>query len=258
MIRAVLVLILAAALLVAGSAIYGQPGHASLEWLGWRLDMTAAAAVLLVVLGALVSMAFWRTAIWILEAPARAGRARTRARRVQGVEALGRGFIAATAGDGSEARRWALKAADLVEDSPALVRILAAQAAEAAGDIPAAQQAYTAMLGLSDMKLAGHRGLMQLALTQGDEKTALANAEAAYGMTRTARWAWTALLQARLDTADWTGALELVRDASQRKIVSPLIAERTRAALLAAQASSLEASTTPGANPGFSLAASTA
>ncbi len=240
MIRAGIILVLAAALLVASSAVIGQPGHASLEWLGWRLDMTAAAAVMLLVFGALVAMAFWRTVIWILEAPARATRARRRARRIQGAEALGRGFIAATAGDGPEARRWALKAADLVEDSPALVRILAAQAAEAAGDMPAAQQAYTAMLGLSDMKLAGHRGLMQLALTQGDEKTALANAEAAYGMTRTARWAWTALLQARLDTADWTGALELVRDASQRKIVSPLIAERTRAALLAAQASSLE------------------
>ena len=241
MIRAAFVLVLVAALAVAASAVIGQPGHATLEWLGWRLDMTAAAAVMLVAIGALVATAFWRTVLWMLQAPHRAARARVRARRVQGSEALSRGFIAATAGDGSEARRWALKAADLVEDSPALVRILAAQAAETAGDIPAAQQAFTAMLGLSDMKLAGHRGLMQLALSQGDEKTALANAEAAYNMTRTARWAWTALLQARLDTADWTGALELVRDASQRKIVSPLIGERTRAALLAAQAASLEA-----------------
>ena len=241
MIRAAFVLVLVAALAVAASAVIGQPGHATLEWLGWRLDMTAAAAVMLVAIGALVATAFWRTVLWMLQAPHRAARARVRARRVQGSEALSRGFIAATAGDGPEARRWALKAADLVEDSPALVRILAAQAAEAAGDIPAAQQAFTAMLGLSDMKLAGHRGLMQLALSQGDEKTALSNAEAAYNMTRTARWAWTALLQARLDTADWTGALELVRDASQRKIVSPLIGERTRAALLAAQAASLEA-----------------
>ncbi len=245
MIRAAFVLVLVAALAVAASAVIGQPGHASIEWLGWRLDLTAAAAVMLLVIGALVATAFWRTVIWMFEAPVRAARARARARRVQGADALSRGFIAATAGDGSEARRWALKAADLVDDTPALVRILAAQAAEAAGDIPAAQTAYTAMLGLSDMKLAGHRGLMLLALGQGDQKAALANAEAAYGMTRTARWAWTALLQARLDAADWTGALELVRDASQRKIVSPLIAERTRAALLAAQAASLESSPDP-------------
>ena len=243
MIRLVLVLLFLAVL--AGAAAIGQPGHASVEWLGWRLDMTSAAAVLLVVLGALIAMGFWRTVIWIVQAPARGARARATAKRRQGGEALTRGFLAALAGDGPEARRWALRAADLVEDSPALVRVLAAQAAEAAGDIPAAQQAYTAMLGFADMKLAGHRGLMLLALSQGDQKTALANAEAAYGMARTARWAWKALLEARLNAADWSGALDLVKGALDRRIVPPLIAERTRASLLAALAASLEDSPDP-------------
>ena len=245
MIRAALILLLVAALAIAASAAIGQPGHASIEWLGWRLDMTAAAAVMLTVLGALVAVAFWRTVIWIAQAPSRASRSRMLARRRQGNEALTRGFLAVVAGDGAEARRCALKAADLVEDTPALVRVLAAQAAEAAGDIAAAQGAYTAMLSFPDMKLAGHRGLMQLALSQGDRKTALINAEAAYGMARTARWAWTTLLEARLQAADWAGALELVKSAADRKIVPPLIAERTRAALLAALAASLETSADP-------------
>ncbi len=242
MIRAALLLVLAAAVAVAASAVIGQPGHASLDWLGWRLDMTAAAAVMLVVIGSLISVAFWRAVIWMIQAPRRAELARSQARRRQGAEALTRGFLAAAAGDGSEARRWAQRASDLVEDTPALVRILAAEAAQAAGDIPGAQAAYTAMLGFPDMKLAGHRGLMQLALAQGDKKAALANAEAAFGLARTARWAWRALLEARLESADWQGALELVKGALERKIVPPLIAERTRAALLAASAASLESS----------------
>ena len=220
MIRAVLLLIFVAALAVALSAAIGQPGHASLEWLGWRLDMTAAAAVMLVVIGALIATAFWRTVLWVAQAPARTARARARERRRQGQEALSRGFLAVAAGDGQEARRWGQRAADLVEETPALVRILAARAAEAAGDVQAAQAAYTAMLGFSDMKLAGHRGLMQLALAQGDKVGALANAEAAYALGRTARWAWTAVLEARLEDADWTGALELVKGAADRKILS--------------------------------------
>jgi HemY protein len=246
MIRAALLLVFVAALAVALSAVIGQPGHASLEWLGWRVDMTAAAAVMLVVIGALISTAFWRTVIWVAQAPARAARARTRARRRQGNEALTRGFLAVAAGDGAEARRWAQRAADLAEETPALVRILAARAAEGAGDLLAAQAAYTAMLSFPDMKLAGHRGLMQLALAHGDRAGALANAEAAYALGRTARWAWTALLEARLDAADWSGALELVKSASDRRIVPPVMAERARASLLAALAASLEGASEAG------------
>jgi HemY protein len=244
-IRGAFILVLVAALAIAASAVIGQPGQAMIEWLGWRLDMTAAAAVMLVVLGALAATAFWRTVIWIAQAPARAAQARAIARRRQGGEALTRGFLAAEAGDGVEARRWALRAGDLVEDTPALVRVLAAQAAQAAGDVAGAQGAYTAMLRFPDMKLAGHHGLMRLALAQGDKSAALANAEAAYGLGRGAGWAFTALLGARLEASDWQGALELVKGAADRKIVTPVVAERTRAALLAALAAGLEASPDP-------------
>lgn len=242
MIRGALLLLFVAAVAIAVSAVIGQPGHASIDWLGWRLDMTAAAAVMLVVIGALIATAFWRTVIWIAQAPERAARARALSRRRQGADALTCGFLAAASGDGAEAKRHAARAAELVEETPALVRILAAQAAEASGDLAAAQAAFTAMLGFPDMKLAGHRGLMQLALQSGDAKTALANAEAAYGMARTARWAWTALLEARLQAGDWQGALDLVKGAQDRQIVPPMVAERTRAALLAALSASLEAS----------------
>jgi HemY protein len=241
MIRGALVLIFLAALAVAVSAMLGEPGHASLQWLGWRIDMTAAAALLLILLGALVATAFWRAFIWLLQAPRRAARARAEMRRRQGNEALTKGFLSVAAGDGGEARRCALKAQDLAEDTPALVRVLAAQAAEAAGDDKAAEAAWSAMLGFPEMRLAGHRGLMQIALARGDREAALGHAEAAYGMARTARWAWRALLEARLEAGDWTGALDLVKGALDRKIVSPLVAERTRAALLAASAADLEA-----------------
>ena len=156
-----------------------------------------------------------------------------------------RGFLAAAAGDGSEARRLARKAADLADETPGLVRVLAAQAAEAAGDVPAAQAAYTAMLGFPDMRLAGHKGLMQLALAQGERETALRHAQEAFSETRSARWAWRTLLEARLDAAEWQAGLELVKNAADRKIVPPVVAERARAALLAALAAQLEPSFEP-------------
>src|SRR4030095_555699 len=87
---------------------------------------------------------------------------------------------------------------------------------------------------------AGHKGLMQLALSQGARETALRHAQEAYGEARTARWAWRAILESKRETGDWEGSLELVKGALDRKIVPPIVAERARAALLAASAAQLE------------------
>ena len=245
MTRVAFALVLVAAVAVNVLALTGEPGRAALDWMGWRIEMTAAAAALLTLFSALLFTLLWRGVIWIVEAPRRAARARAEVKRKSAIEALSRGFLAVAAGDGSEARRLAQKSAELAEDAPALVRVLAAQAAEAAGDLTAAKSAYNAMLGFPEMRLAGLRGLMQAELAEGDRLAAIRHAETAYGLARTARWAWRALLEARLEVGDWAAALDLVQGALERKIVSPVVADRSRAALLAASAASLEDSAGP-------------
>jgi HemY protein len=241
MIRTAFALFLVAAVAITVLALTRDPGQARLVWQHWQVDMTAAAAMLLTLFGALLATLFWRAVIWVLEAPRRAARARADQQRVRGHEALARGFLAAAAGDGSEARRQAMLAADLATETPALARILAAQAAEAAADTAAARAAYTAMLGFPEMRLAGQRGLMQLAQAEGDRSAALTHARAAYHLAKTARWAWRALFEERLEAGDWAAALDLIQEAQERKIVSPVMADRARAALLAASAFSLQA-----------------
>jgi HemY protein len=241
MIRTVVAVLLVSLLIVVVISLQADPGVASLTWLGWRVDSTAAAAVLLIGFAALLASLFWRALAWLVEAPKRAARAAAASRRRQGAEALTRGFLAAAAGDGPEARRSAQRAADLSDETPQLVRILAAQAAEAAGDAAAAQAAYKAMLGFPEMRLAAHRGLMQIAAKTGDKAGALRHARDAFELAHTAPWAWRALLAARLEAGEWTQALTLVAAALDRKIVSPLIAERARAALQTASAAMLGA-----------------
>ncbi|HEY1753561.1 MAG TPA: heme biosynthesis HemY N-terminal domain-containing protein [Caulobacteraceae bacterium] len=240
MIRAALIVLIALALVVVVIAVRGEPGAADVTWFHWNVRTTAAAAAMLLILFTLAATLFWRGLIWLAETPRRADRARAESRRRQGAEALTRGFLAAAAGDGAEARRQATRAADLVDETPALVRLLAAQAAEAAGDPAAARAAYEAMLGFPDLRLVAHRGLMQGALAEGDVAAAETHAAAAYGLARTAPWAWRAVLEAKLAGADWTAALALMQGALERKIVSPLVAERARAALLTASAAGRE------------------
>ena len=221
-------------------ALAGDPGSASLSWLGWRVDTSAAAGATFLVLATLVVALFWKAVIWFAEAPARAARARAEARRREGGEALSRGFVAVAAGAGADARRLALKAAEYMDEHPSLVRVLTAEAAEAAGDDAAVHTAYTAMLGFPDLRLAGHRGLMLLAQRKGDSAEAVRHAEAAYGLAKTSRWAWRALLEARLASGEWDQASALAKEALDRKIIAPNVAERARAALLAASAARRE------------------
>jgi HemY protein len=244
-IRGAIIFLAVLAVIAVTIAVVGDPGRASLVWLGWRLDTTGSVAVILIGILALLAMAFWRIVLWVAEAPRRSARARAEVRRKQSAEVLSRGFLAIAAGEGPEARRCAQKAAELGEDSPALVRVLAAQSAEAAGDTAAAQSAYTAMLGFPEMRLVGHRGLMTLALAQGDRAGALKHAQDAYNQAKTARWAWRALFEAKLEAGEWSEALDLIEGALRRKIVTPVVAERARAALLTASAASLETSADP-------------
>jgi HemY protein len=168
MIRASLVILIVGAVTVAVRAMAGDTGHASVTWRGWCADMTASAAVVIVLFGTFLMTVFWRTLLWILAAPQRAERILAEGRRRQANETQTRGFLADGAGDGSKARRLAQKAADLAEETPGLVRILAS--------LPA----YTAMLGFPAMHLAGHKGLMHLALAQGERETAMRHAQEAF------------------------------------------------------------------------------
>ena len=106
MIRILAVVVVVVVAGVAAVALTGDAGHASLVWLGWRIDMTAAAAMLTLLFGSMGGALLWRGLIWVLESPARSARLRLEQRRRQGAEALAKGFLAAVAGDGLEARRW--------------------------------------------------------------------------------------------------------------------------------------------------------
>ena len=240
MIRTGLFLVLVALAAALALGLAGESGRVAIVWLGWRADMTATALIVLVLLASFLAFAAWRLLLWVAETPRRAAAARAEARRRQEIEVLTRGFTAVAAGDGAEALRLAAKANDLGVEAPALARLLSARAAEAAEDPVAAETAWTGMLAFPDLRLAARRGLTSLALARGDRAGAVQHAEAAFALARTARWAWRLLLEARLEAGDWEAARDLLKTGQDRRIVSPDVAERGRAALLAASAAQLD------------------
>ncbi|MDC7683322.1 heme biosynthesis HemY N-terminal domain-containing protein [Asticcacaulis sp. BYS171W] len=242
MIRTLLILLGIIILVVVALSATGEAGTASLVWLGYRIDTSAATAVIVIGLMAFAAVCFWNLALWLSRSPQRAERKRAATRRRQGEDILTRGFLAVASGDGLEARRHAVKAVDL-HDNVALVRILNAFAADAAGDTAAIRAAYTAMLTVPELKLAGLRGLMNLAISSGDRSEAIRLATDAYNQAKPAMWAFKTLFEAKITAGEWAEALALVEGALNRKLVSPLFSERARASLMAASAAQLETAT---------------
>ncbi len=239
MIRTLLILLGITVLITIGISRIGDAGQASLVWLNYRVDSSAAAAVSIIGFLAFCAVCFWNLALWLSRSPQRAERARAETRRRQGEEVLTRGFMSVAAGDGNEARRSAVKALDLC-DNVALVRILTAMAAETSGDPTATKAAYSAMLSVPELKLAGLKGLMELAQSQGDRTEAVKLAGEAYNQPRPTMWAFETLFEARLEAGEWSEALNLIEGALSRKLISPIFSERAKASLMAASAAGLE------------------
>lgn len=241
MIRTLLILLGITALVAIAIGAAHDAGQASLVWLHYRVDTSASAAVIVIGVLALCAVGFWNLALWLARSPQRSERARSESRRRQGDEALTRGFMAVAAGDGAEARRLAVKALDL-SDNIVLVRILSARAAETSGDAVATRAAYSAMLGVPELKLAGLKGLMELAEKHGDRDEAVKLAGEAYNQARPAMWSFKTLFEARVAAGEWAEALDLIEGALARKLISPLFSERAKASLMAASAARLEIS----------------
>jgi HemY protein len=241
LIRTVLILLGITALVALAIAGISDAGQASLVWLGYRVDTSASAAVIIVGVMAFCAVSFWNIALWLARSPQRAERARANARRKQGDETLTKGFLAVASGDGNEARRLAAKALDVC-DNVALIRILTALAAEQSGDDMATKTAYSAMLNVPELKLAGLKGLMQLAKGQGEKAEAVRLATEAYNQPKPAMWAFETLFEGRLEAGEWAEALDLIDGALNRKLISPIVSERAKASLMAASAARLETS----------------
>lgn len=235
MIRLILTVALCVVTAILAVWLTLNPGTASFEFLGWQAETSFA-----LFMGVLIIAAFVLTVLWWLiakmwGAPDAWRKLRQRRRRDQGVDALERALIAAAAGEGELAVRQAARADALLE-RPALSRLLAARAAEAAGNLLAARGHYEALLEDPKTRLVAHRGLSVLAETQGETGNVITHAGKAFAEARTARWAFDSLFNAQVAAARWDEALETLSEGEKRRHIAPDSAARRRAVILTVKA----------------------
>lgn len=239
MIRLILA-VTAAILAAAAGAFFAQnPGTASFEFLGWRAELPFVLAA-----GGLILLAFLFLVLWwgiylAWTSPDKMKAYLSRRRREQGYDALEKALIASAAGDGEAAVRQAARADALLE-RPALSRLLAARAAEAAGNLEGAEAHYEALLEDKRTEVVAHRGLAQLAHERGDQQTTEEHARDAFSKAKGARWAFEALLDSQIAQGRWEAALDTLNEGERRKQLPLDQLQRRRAVIMTAAAMSLE------------------
>lgn len=236
-----LILAVAVAILAAGLGAFFalNPGTASFEFLGWQWEVPFVVAAAAMILLTFLLLILWWGVYMLWTSPDKMRGFLTRRRREQGYDALERALIASAAGDGEAAVRQAARA-DALLDRPALSTLLAARAAEAAGNLEGAETHYEALLEDNRTRVVARRGLAQLASERGDADATLEHARDAFERAKGARWAFDALFDALIAQGRWDGALDALAEGERRKHIAPDEAKRRRAVILTASALSAE------------------
>ena len=159
-----------------------------------------------------------------------------RSRERKGYDALGEGMLAVASGEGRLAMDKAAKAEKYL-DRPHITNLLAAQAAEVAGDSTRAGQIYRKLLEDDRTRFVGVRGLMRQKLADGDTKTALLLAQKAYALKPRHTEVQDTLLELQTREGDWHGARDVLKD-KRRHGALPKDVHIRRDAVLALQEAS--------------------
>ncbi|HET6156784.1 MAG TPA: heme biosynthesis HemY N-terminal domain-containing protein [Dongiaceae bacterium] len=226
---------LLAGLLVIALYFAYHPGGVTLNWLGYRIDMHIGAALFLVAVAYLILQFLGWLLGLILRSPRSFSMARSNSRKAKGYRALTRGLTAVAAGDAGEARRQARLAHDLLGEPP-LTLLLAAQAAQLAGDETSAERYFDRLTQAPETALLGLRGLTMGALKRGDEAAALSYAEKASAVAPQAAWAAETAHNLQVKLGRIEAATHSLNQLSRAGGMAPKAAQRRRAALLTEQA----------------------
>lgn len=151
----------------------------------------------------------------------------------KGYEALAEGMLSVASGEGKLALSQAQRAERYLH-RPELTNLLAAQAAEIAGDTKKATEVYKRLLSDDRTRFVGIRGLMRQKLTEGDTETALALAQKAYALNPSHREVQDTLLSLQTAKGDWKGARGILTD-KRRQGQLPKDIHKRRDAVMALQ-----------------------
>jgi HemY protein len=227
-IRGLLIFIGLALGAAAAAWLADRPGDVVVDWQGWRIETSVAAATVGLAVLALAAATLYSGWLWLRRGPELYGRVRAESRRARGQAALEQGFVALAAGEKAAARKLAARALGLLGET-SMALLLAAQSAEAAGETEEATRLFDRLRARPDGAFLGVRGLLVRALRTGDSAAALRLAREALALRPESPWLQTLMFDLQSAAGLWHEAQATLEDASRRHVVDRATARRRQA-----------------------------
>ena len=216
-----------------------QPGDLKLRWLGYELETSLMAAVIMLAGLTLVIWITWSLLMWLLDRPGAFGGWFKSRRQRKGKQALSSGLIAVASGDSEAAQAHARTAAAIIGDDP-MVKLLDAQASQMRGDNVRVRQLFEEMAEKPETRLLGLRGLHTDAVRQSDMTRARALAEEAVRINPKVSWAGKAVLSYQSTSQDWAAISRTIDVQKSAALIDRSTANLKHAVVLTAQAAEAE------------------
>jgi HemY protein len=207
-----------------------HPGKAVINWQNYRIETSVGALILLMLIALAVATALSRILRDLLRLPDRWRGYRYAQTSKKGRKALVSGLVAVASGDAVTAQRLARQSEATIVD-PVLSHLLTAEAMILAGDNDAAESQFELLLGRDDTRVIGHRGLIEVALAQGDWLKALARARRARSAMPRSLWLLGLLIDLSVRAGDWDEARQLLEQAVRARVLTGPEARRRQLAL---------------------------
>lgn len=248
-----LLLVMAIAFVTAAVAAWlaDHPGHAVIDWEGWRLETSAVVLAVILLVAAVVLLILFRVLVWLFRDTPFAPERRRERRQRKGMEAVHLTLAALAAGRLRDASRRAEEAVKFLGPTP-LTLLLRAEAANLSGDHMRAREALTALTTREDAGVMGHRGLAALALARNDVQEVRAALEAAESREPESNWVRMLRLLLLVREGQWGEARRVLRELRRARALSGEAIDRQEAAL--AQAEAVEADLSGNGNDALALA----
>lgn len=217
-------------LMIVAVYLSEHPGKAVINWQGYRIETSVGALILLMLIALALTIGVLRVLRDLLRLPERWRGYRLAQASKRGRKALVSGLVAVASGDAATAQRLARQSEASIVD-PVLSHLLTAEAMILAGDNDAAESQFELLLGRDDTRVIGHRGLIEVALAQGDWLKALARARRARSAMPRSLWLLGLLIDLSVRAGDWDEARQILEQAVRARVLTGAEARRRELAL---------------------------
>lgn len=227
-------------LLFTGLWFMKNPGTVHINWLGYDIETNPLILILVILIVYIIVSILMNIVEWFASIPSRIrGASEKRAHRI-GLLSLTQATEALLAGNGKMALKAAIKAKELLPDSP-LPLFYAAKASHMVGDTSRAKEYLHVLTQNKQASLLGIRGLMHYAAEDHHPQALVDLAEQAYKTRQDVPWVLSILFDHAIRNENWNKAFALHKTMVKSRVYTDEELLRKKALIYVAKAEDSEA-----------------